>query len=362
MQSFLHRFCVNSGRPLAKAMFLLPFALILVLRPSISCAAANPEPAEEQMWIEAESGVFGAPMQPAVDQSASSGRFIWVPEGRGDNYGMSVSGGSATYRFQTAKTGDYRIWGLALAGGDRSDSFFVGVDSGRYVRWDVARAREWSWNVAATVFLTAGTHTLRILNREDGAKLDRILITSDPNYTPTGLGGIEAPPPAPSQAPAPLAPASPPRSTAAPAPPPAADRIWIEAESGSLQPPMRSAAEAAASSGAYIWVPEGDWENYSMYERGGSADYRFQVSKPGGYRIWGRILAGGDQSDSFFIAVDSGYYARWDVPHAREWSWDFFATTIHLTAGEHTLRILNREDGTKLDRILVTDDMTFTPK
>jgi len=305
----------------------------------------NSKPAAGQkIWLEAESGSLGAPMKSAADGSVSSGSYIWVPEGQRDNYGTAANGGSAKYRFQIDQEGDYLIWGRTLAANDRSDSFFVAVDSGSYARWDVPRAQSWSWDVAASVHLAAGEHTLTILNREDGTKLDRILITSDAAYVPAGAGeSVQPTPPTPVPE------------------PPASARVWLEAESGSLRTPMQSAADASASSGRYVWVPEGKGSNYGISASGGSVSYRFQSPKAGNYRIWGRILAGGGQSDSFFVAVDSSSYARWDVPPTSEWSWAV-AATVSLGAGEHTLMILNREDGTKIDRILATDDFAYTPK
>jgi len=35
--------------------------------------------------------------------------------------------------------------------------------------------------------LTAGEHTLRIQNREDGIKVDQLLLCDDPGYVPVGV-------------------------------------------------------------------------------------------------------------------------------------------------------------------------------
>lgn len=37
-----------------------------------------------------------------------------------------------------------------------------------------------------------GFHTLQIWLREDGLRLDRVLLTVDENYQPTGLGPAES--------------------------------------------------------------------------------------------------------------------------------------------------------------------------
>src|SRR5207245_1932911 len=41
--------------------------------------------------------------------------------------------------------------------------------------------------------LAAGAHTLVVAYREDGAKIDRLLITNDNNYVPMGMGPLLPP-------------------------------------------------------------------------------------------------------------------------------------------------------------------------
>jgi hypothetical protein len=56
------------------------------------------------------------------------------------------------------------------------------MDNGGYMLWDILISGSWVWDravnrdVADPVYfnLTAGTHTLLIEHREDGAKLDRL--------------------------------------------------------------------------------------------------------------------------------------------------------------------------------------------
>jgi hypothetical protein len=73
----------------------------------------------------------------------------------------------------------------------------VRVDHGPWIRWnDIAAGAAWHWDVVrqererrvATFDLTAGAHTLAIAYREDGARLDRLLLSSDPAFSPTQAG------------------------------------------------------------------------------------------------------------------------------------------------------------------------------
>ena len=91
--------------------------------------------------------------------------------------------------------------------------------------------------------------------------------------------------------------------------------------------------------------------------------------------IWGRVFAPTGKDDSFFVSIDDGDYALWHVQNSETWAWDpvsnrdvggdvrdaFNPAVYYLEAGEHTLIIKQREDGTKIDRILITNDMEYVP-
>jgi hypothetical protein len=143
---------------------------------------------------------------------------------------------------------------------------------------------------------------------------------------------------------------------------PGADNIWLEAEWGQLNQPMRVVQDPSSASGAYIWIPNNGGT-------GGSALYHFSVPQAGNYVIWGRVLAVKGQDDSFYISVDSGSDALWDTQMATAWAWDRVShrngadpLTYYLQAGSHTLSIKQREDGTKIDKILITADMGYIPQ
>jgi hypothetical protein len=131
---------------------------------------------------------------------------------------------------------------------------------------------------------------------------------------------------------------------------------------------MEVAADSEASDGSYIWVPDGvgdvrDSGNYSGY-----AEYTFQVPVSGDYVIWGRVNAVDVAHDSFFVSIDGGDYIRWVTQISKNWVWDQInnyevsdPVIYYLETGDHSLIVKNREDGTKIDKILITDDMVYIP-
>lgn len=145
-----------------------------------------------KIWLEAENAYLNPPMTPGYDDNASGGGYIMVPDGKGDVLDPWQDGaGYAEYTFEVPISGDYMVWGRVIANGTADDSLFVSMDYGEYVEWYTALgAKEsWIWDQVrrrteaspAVFYLDAGTHTLIIKQREDGLKLDQILITSIPN-------------------------------------------------------------------------------------------------------------------------------------------------------------------------------------
>jgi hypothetical protein len=150
-----------------------------------------PAAATEQLWIEAESGTLTKPLATYDDPTASGGKYIGT-----DDLGLTGAhvDGIATYKF-TVKGGVYKLQGRVIEPAANGNSFWVrlpgatlnttpaAADNG-WMNWGFpAGARTWQWSEFANgatgirCTLAAGTYTLEIAYREDGAKLDAILIT-----------------------------------------------------------------------------------------------------------------------------------------------------------------------------------------
>ena len=108
----------------------------------------------------------------------------------------------------------------------------------------------------------------------------------------------------------------------------------------------------------------------TLYDRGGYAEYTFNIQQSGDYVVWGKIYHPDGNSDSFFVSVDRGYESTWDFPRASRdnWEWDevsdrygYDPIIYTLAPGLHTLKIRFREEGARIDKILITNDMNFVP-
>ena len=146
---------------------------------------------EESHWLEAEyTESLVSPFVVANDSNTSNGRYIVIPQGAGND-----GSGLAVYEVNITESGDYVLWGRINVV-TNNDSFFVQIDSSSYYLWDMQAGSDWLWdqvsgrNVSDPVVfsLSAGTRTIRIKHREDGANIDKLLLTKDQSYVPGGLG------------------------------------------------------------------------------------------------------------------------------------------------------------------------------
>lgn len=137
-------------------------------------------------------------MQAGSDANASGGQYVAVAAGN-NSEASAPSTGYAVVPFTVSEAGTYTVWGRVIAPTVDTDSFWVRVDSGPWTKWnDIAPGGSWHWaNVtdddasdARVLFdLDAGVHTVPFAYREEGTRLDRVLITNDLSLVPSGVTG-----------------------------------------------------------------------------------------------------------------------------------------------------------------------------
>ena len=141
-----------------------------------------------------------------------------------------------------------------------------------------------------------------------------------------------------------------------------ATTITVEAESGSLTAPMAVGTGPIASGGAFVQVPQGAGTNTNDATFGGpgQVSYSINIAQSGTYALWGRTIAPSAGSDSFYVTRGSTLITEWSVPISTTWQWNK-VKNLSLPVGTLSLQFRQREDGTQLDRVLLTDDLSFNP-
>jgi|GEM_PF-6256795 len=326
----------------------------LIYRPRGNGGSAEAS-ALDYVWIEPENGWLKDPMKKERDASASNNSFVWAGNSHSDGEG------EAHMRFHVEEAGDYVIWGRVLAPSTSDNSFYIRLDNGEELLWDVYgpdknnTAQAWWWDqvrdretrkkagLDSLVFtLKEGWHTLALRSREAGTRIDRLLVTNDKSFIPEGWG----------TSPNELMPVN----------------LWMEAEDAQIRPPLSIGLDPKASNGAYIEVT-GQHQSTSQPPEDGHASFHVDVPVSGTYLLWGRVDAPA-RGDSFWLRIDGQRWIRWNgIQNGSGWHWEEVHDNVYnnrvlsleLTAGSHLIELAYREKNTRLDGLLLTNDLNYVP-
>ena len=245
-------------------------------------------------------------------------------------------------------------------------------------------------------FATSGTHTVRLQVREDGAAFDQIVL-SPATYLHAAPG-----PPTSDHTIVPKT-TSPP-----PPPPPAATEVVVYASDippAAMHGAWAAASDSTAAAGVTLATPNDGVANTNapLASPADYVDVTFNAPAATPYRIWLRLkaLANDKYNDSVWVQfsdaqaggspiypLDSAFGLLVNLATdstaagLNAWGWQDTAywlaqpTMVTFAAGgTHTLRIQTREDGVRIDQIVlspskylnaapgpVTNDSTIVPK
>ncbi len=146
---------------------------------------------------------------------ASNGQYIeLLPDTRTNHYEPLIVGENfsntpgqlavLSYPVWFKTPGTYYVWGRAYSTGSEDNGLHVGLNgtwpqSGHRMQWCKGK-HQWTWSsaqrtkdnhcgVPQTISLnidTPGLHTVNISMREDGVELDKLILTSDAEFIPSG--------------------------------------------------------------------------------------------------------------------------------------------------------------------------------
>ncbi len=191
----------------------------MILSADSASEPAEPEPADPFLQADDADGIVSMEAERFHDNVAQ-GDHTWdmvtATEGftglvgmqalpnSGDNVDTGYVDGSPRLDFQITfvKTGTHYVWVRAWGSGGSDDSLHAGLDgqvtdsadridgfSGDYTWTNHTRDPD-----PATIDITdVGVHTLNLYMREDGALVDKIVLTTNPDYVPEGDGPAESP-------------------------------------------------------------------------------------------------------------------------------------------------------------------------
>ncbi|MEM7800004.1 MAG: malectin domain-containing carbohydrate-binding protein [Chloroflexota bacterium] len=179
-------------------------------------------------------------------------------------------------------------------------------------------------------------------------------------------GNAAPPPPTPTAVPAPTEPAAPEQpAPEQPGPNPNAGACagpMQEAENGKMVGQFEIVGDETASEKAYIRIPGGAGFNSTGNVASSYAEYCFNVTEAGAYRIGGYVFSQNGETDSFYVGVDASNPANfiWDTKIDSGFTKNYVqrrgdasAYVVNFSAGEHIVRFHHREADTRLDRVFI---------
>lgn len=147
-----------------------------------------PPPSGSEIYFEAESA-SATPWAETTDSNACDNAYMLA--NGGSSFSSPPSDGSLNYDFDVDTNGTtVAIWFKVLTPSGNDDSYWVRVNSQSWDKWDTGftHSSNFYWRKWDEKTLNAGTHTLEVKYRENGAGIDQILVTTDTGLTPSGCG------------------------------------------------------------------------------------------------------------------------------------------------------------------------------
>ena len=129
------------------------------------------------------------------------------------------------------------------------------------------------------------------------------------------------------------------------------DIIWKEVESGYLIWPMQTESDANASGNAYAAVPS-TLENSNGR---GKSVMTVWLPRQANCSFYARVIAPSVDENSLYIKIDDAdsievkFRSTWT-----NWQWKMLAKRT-LAAGTHKITLINRESGTRMDKLALVD-------
>ena len=300
---------------------------------------------------EAECATVGSSWQRGDQATASAGSYVQVRSGFNstDTPPPANAANVVSFTFELPRADHYQFFSRVDAPTTSDDSFYYRFNGGGWRQWSTGLTTydagfDWRRAPASAAYLPAGRTTLDIAYREDGLKLDKILLSSTSQF-PDRLGDGD------------------PGCTGQSAPPTQTPDYWAEAEC-TTQPPgwYESRGEGSSNDGYVFYLGANQFSAPPASSPQQPLRYTASLTKPGTYYLYLRLNAIDNGRNSLWIKVDSGNWVKfWKNEDGsnmltRGFEWlrvndDTRPISFNLSAGTHTITVANREAGTQLDKI-----------
>ena len=206
--SHIVRLSLSDGKAIAEQSFTVVVeALPQTGKPAFQADATGMIVIEAENFHTRKAAYDGFQWDQIVHTAAVNGKAVQIPNGAGTAYpsgGYLADAARVDYRINFPSSGTYFIWARGNGLDGRSDSMHFGLngveDTKATAMSNFYPYNQWIWtnkqNATSAIIRitvpTAGVHTLNGWMREPRLILDRIILTKDSVFKPTGNGPAES--------------------------------------------------------------------------------------------------------------------------------------------------------------------------
>ncbi|WP_116125101.1 PKD domain-containing protein [Lewinella sp. IMCC34183] len=299
----------------------------------------------DALWLEAECATVGSNWVTKRSSAASGGSYV-VALGRNahNKAPADVPANRIGWTFNVTENGNYNLFARVDAPTASDDSYWFRINGGSWQKWSegISTGSGFTWNkFKKSLSLKKGNNLLEFAYREDGTMLDKLYLTTT-KVTPKGKGGTAI------------------NCGASNVP----QSDYLEAECATAGASWHEGRSSSASNGAYL-EPTGTASMTPPSSGSEIIHFQYTAGTAGDYYLYLRMYAPDAGSNSFWVKIDNGKWIEfWSDENGRniitsgfEWEKvndDGEVVLVSLKAGRHDIYIGNRETGTLLDKVLLS--------
>ena len=286
-------------------------------------------------FLEAECATVGTNWQAVSDVTASAGSYLVYPQGNSPN----AAADQVRFSVTLEQPGDFYVLARVRTPTNMDDSFWVRVDQQPWIKWTQGvRTAQWAWKTVRNqpFALGAGSHTITVAYREDGAQLDKLSLSVSAT-APAGVG---------------------------------------ETDEQCVGQPLAGWQEAECATYGSYWdrvVDQGGASNQSVLQAntaysGGLGpndparlvEFVVETPQPGAYHLFARHYQVDGPESSFSVRVNEGPWVDWTPAHGGSLSWSpVLGTALVLEGGSNTITFRNRFKDSQLDKLFTSSEPTL---
>ncbi|WP_420459365.1 T9SS type A sorting domain-containing protein [Neolewinella sp.] len=320
------------------------FLLLLFGSTAQASSVAPPGQNSTAYWLEAECATAGNRWTKVLSDEAAGGAYVET------QFVSLASPPAATpenlIRFTVTDPPldrPYRLLARVDAPSRFNDSYWLRINGGAWqeLRSGFRIGEGFKWVELVVTELRSGTNTIDFTYRENSTRLDKILLTDDPDLHPMGVGVVTQ---------------ECPQIT-----PPPVDKgvFWLEAECAIVGSTWMPERDSAASNGIVLTSTRSSTRFEPPVDLPSNL-IRFVIDDPdvetGNFSFWIRANLPDDDRDAFWVRFNEGQWNRLQPARIRGkgLAWAGYGIGRTLTPGRNTIDITFLDPGIQIDKILVT--------